>query len=79
MDDSVLCAAKTRGAGLPTNRLGWRVYICGRDFDFYSYTAVGYGGEKAAVEAVLEVMGMRDVRVRAVVATVAEVDPLPPP
>ena len=64
---------------MPTNRLGWRVYICGRDFDFYAYTAVGYGGEKAAVEAVLEVMGMRDVRVRAVVASVAEVDLLPPP
>jgi len=64
---------------LPTNRLGWRVYICGRDFDFYAYTAVGYGGEKAAVEAVLEAMGMRDVRVRVTLASVVETDLCQPP
>ena len=62
---------------MPTNRLGWRVYICGRDWDFYAYTAVGYAGEGAAVDAVLDYMGMRDVRVRAVVASVSESDLLP--
>ena len=67
------------GASLPTNRLGWRIYICGRGFDFYAYTAVGYAGEGAAVEAVLDYMGMKDVRVRAVVASVSESDLLPPP
>ena len=65
------------GASLPTNRLGWRIYICGRGFDFYCYTAIGFPGEAAAVDAVLEFMGMKDVRVRAVAVSVEDSD-LPP-
>ena len=59
------------GAGLPT-KLGWRVYIKGIDFYFYAYTAVGFAGENAAVDAVLEHMGMRHLTVRAVVAVIEE-------
>ena len=63
---------------MPT-KLGWRVYIKGRDFYLYAYTAIGFAGENAAVDAVLEHMGMRDVTVRAVVAVIEESSLRPPP
>ena len=45
----------------------------------YAYTAVGFAGENAAVDAVLEYMGMRDVTVRAIVAVIEESSLRPPP
>ena len=58
------------GASLPTNRLGWRVYICGRGFDFYAYTIIGTKGEHESVDAVLEFMGMVGLRCVTKVVTV---------
>ena len=55
------------------------MYIKGLDFYIYAYTAIGYPGEKAAIEAVLQFMGMKDLTVRAVVAVIGESDLLPPP
>ena len=72
-------AAWARGVGLPNSRLGWRVYICGRGWDFYCYTAIGFAGEGAAVDAVLDAMGQRNIKVRVVVVTVEDADlPQPP-
>lgn len=58
-------------------KLGWRIYVCTRDWEFYAYTVVGARSEKEALETVLTVITPGKLPLRARVATVEDVDSLP--
>jgi len=72
--------AMARGAGLPTSRLGWRIYVVtGRDFDLYAYTIIGARGEMEAMEIARLVITPGDCQLRAKLVTIDEKDLPPPP
>ena len=59
-------------------KLGWRVYICHTQFDFYCYTVIGARGEAEAIEIVSHIVPAGNLRLRAKLVSVDERD-LPPP
>ena len=59
-------------------KLGWRVYIRTKDFDFYCYTVVGAHSEAAAIEAVRQLVTPGKLPLVAKVVTIEDVENYPP-
>ena len=58
-------------------KLGWRVYVCGKDWELYAYTIIGARSEKEALDTALTVITPGKLPLRARVATIEDVDSLP--
>jgi hypothetical protein len=59
-------------------QIGWQVYVCGKEWDIYSYTVVGCQGEKDALAIIKSFVCTGNLKLRTVVTEV-EVSSLLPP
>jgi hypothetical protein len=74
---SAISVASGGGAGLSV-KLGWRVYLRTKHFDFYTYTVVGARSEKEAIAAVRAIITPGRLPLIAKVATIEDVENYPP-